>query len=490
MKISKLIISSYTRQWLIKSLPMALLAVLILSACEDPKEIGGNLIETQLSTTYVDTFTVNLSTVLLDSNETANSNTLLVGAFDDPYFGKVNGATYFEMAVADTNQLVDGEINREYVFDSVRFEATYNYFYGDTNRLVTLRIHELTDTLAASVTPFSNSATPKVSGAVAEFRFRPRPTLLAKPTTGTDTNLVRQFGTLALKLDQSSRTLGSKFIAFTRNRKSFGNYHGLALTSIINDNSVMLGFNPASANIVSYYRYKSKVGNVVTGRDTILSGNYKIGLRFIDRLNQVNLQKTGVLTQLRKPGDLIQSKNANGDAFLHPITGMALKIDLPYITEFRKKGGQFAINRAELILEPKANTVTDLTPPPPSVGVYSCTPKNQLIRNKVKTNSVETEVLSSIQLDDRTGAVANALYNSDKKQYSINLTRFLQTYLSNFSKIDFNGFLVTTPYSSANIPGANGVDQGTTTFISHTTINRAVLNGRTAKLKIYYTAAK
>ena len=47
---------------------------------------------------FSDTSTVSISTVRLDSVMTGSASRMLVGSFDDPFFGKMQAATFFQTA--------------------------------------------------------------------------------------------------------------------------------------------------------------------------------------------------------------------------------------------------------------------------------------------------------------------------------------------------------------------------------------------------------
>jgi hypothetical protein len=74
------------------------LGALLLSACQDSLELGVNLVdEDRTQVQVVDTLRVESSSLLIDSMYTGNGPRMLVGEYEDPYFGKVSSQTYFDV---------------------------------------------------------------------------------------------------------------------------------------------------------------------------------------------------------------------------------------------------------------------------------------------------------------------------------------------------------------------------------------------------------
>src|SRR5882672_3657806 len=90
--------SRQSRQSILFLLPV--IVILLLAGCQKPSINFGTSFANNSTTNVVvvDTFSVDLTTVLVDSFPTAGTGVALLGKYKDPYFGTVTSRTYLQVS--------------------------------------------------------------------------------------------------------------------------------------------------------------------------------------------------------------------------------------------------------------------------------------------------------------------------------------------------------------------------------------------------------
>ncbi len=133
---------------------------LIFFSCEksnlpNSKTIGANLIESDARIIMIDTFKVELSTVIIDSMVTSGFNQMLVGNYSDGEFGIITAQSYFEIGLPTAEY-----ITSESVFDSLELVLHFSgYSYGDTTQLQTMKVYRLSEPMVESSTGYFYNTT-------------------------------------------------------------------------------------------------------------------------------------------------------------------------------------------------------------------------------------------------------------------------------------------------------------------------------------------
>ena len=103
--------------------------------------IGKEFVESKTNLKILDTFKIDLSTVLYDSLATSGTGVVFVGDYNDSDFGTIKSKSYFELAFPTYDVIEDLA-----EFDSAAFILGYSgYIYGDTTALMSISIHQLTE---------------------------------------------------------------------------------------------------------------------------------------------------------------------------------------------------------------------------------------------------------------------------------------------------------------------------------------------------------
>src|SRR5579862_2817953 len=109
-------IHKYPTKRLLFFLSFFLTALFILSACQKQPvlgDFGNSYIDDNASAQVilVDTATISVSTTFVDSTATAATGFHLVGTYNDDWLGKINSASYFQVAPPPTLPTIDPRID-------------------------------------------------------------------------------------------------------------------------------------------------------------------------------------------------------------------------------------------------------------------------------------------------------------------------------------------------------------------------------------------
>jgi hypothetical protein len=122
---------------------LLIITVLLLSCNKSSNlfTIGNDFIESETNVEVIDTFGVELSTVILDSVVTSGSNAMLIGCYTDTLFGKITCNSFFQLGLPASISL-----DEDAFYDSVSLFIPYSgYYYGDTNQVLHIHVHQLTE---------------------------------------------------------------------------------------------------------------------------------------------------------------------------------------------------------------------------------------------------------------------------------------------------------------------------------------------------------
>ena len=126
-------------------------------ACKDPNTTGAGVLDDQelIGVNFVDTFALEMRTIVVDSDLTGNLNLVQFGNYLDPEFGLIEAGGYIQFRIAG-NDLSFGDTST-LSLDSVVLQLDVVGHYGDHTYPQTLRVHEITGkTLSDTVNYYSN----------------------------------------------------------------------------------------------------------------------------------------------------------------------------------------------------------------------------------------------------------------------------------------------------------------------------------------------
>jgi hypothetical protein len=341
--------------------------------------------ETRLE--IVDTFRVDLSTILVDSIITSSKQIAYVGNYEDTIFGLITSRSFFDLKYD-----IFGEIEEKAIYDSAAFILNYtSKNIGDTLYPMSVSVHRMTEQIVpinlerilynASTALFNTSS----------FNYEPEPmstvVFLPEPN-GRDTAVylnVNAFGEELFSLIRSKdeRVSSEDF---------FRNYvKGFVLTSGSVVNNAILGFAAGTEKLVDF-----------------------------------DLSRTP-LADIRENRNEVPAKLTGNKAFMQGMTGLYVKCKFPTVQNLMAGDG-WKVLKAELVVEPEKFSYEKF-PLPDSLYIYSGDKKNNMSMLRDGNNQ---HLKALFEFDD---------YLHENNRYTFDITDFILNELSD-SYFDPNQSLI------------------------------------------------
>lgn len=385
-----------------------LLVGVLLSSCADDEavyKIGDRFVKEESKIHYVDTLTVNVSTVRTDSLGATGYNTVFVGYQNDPLLGTSEAKSYVEFIPSTSLPSLDEDAIFEQL---VIYIKQTGYYSGDTTVEKTLAFHEVLEPIEPrnnnqrlySTDTFLINASP-----LATHSFKQRP-------KASREEFIKLPDALGLKwfdwLVNSNDTISNG----TSFKKQFPGLALLPVTKDLSWASTFFGYNttPADTNNVQqlqlrlYYRIRgqenssyfsftpSETSRVFTNYSVDYSGSLVDGI-----------ENTGV----------VASKNSNNLVAVQAGGSLGFRIDIPMIENLKEIHPNLSVMDARLMIKPRKGTY-DKASELPQLSVYWIDSKNL---TKVQlTDFSGNPILSTLVADDEF---------NDNTYYSIDLLGFI-----------------------------------------------------------------
>lgn len=399
----------------------------------------------------VDTATVEVSTVYVDSFVTANTNTILAGKYKDEAFGAITAQSFLQVGLPNstTYDMPNGS-----VFDSLEIILKLNKsFYGDTTVPYTVSVFQLLEPItfpSQQQYTFYNNETRAFSPTKLGSNQ-----VVVNPTT-RDTISIKLSQALGQDLfnkmqskDPVSQTL-PEFLAY---------FKGLAISGGLGNNLV-LGFNDSLKMRLHYHK-----PDVIVTKTYVDFGINQVNYQF----NNINVDRTGTpIAALNSTNRQLLSTNTHNAGFSQYISGAVVKLRFPYLANLYELPNFIKIIKAQLVIKPVPGSYAGFYTLPPRLRL-SATDQNNLLGADLSGASASGAAAvqyGNLYIDNLYGA---------QTAYTYDLTNYLQAQLST-TTTNQNGLLVLPPAQA-------------------TLFNRILIaNGNTTNYKtqvnIYYASVK
>jgi hypothetical protein len=426
----------------------------LFSCDDDPTEIGLELQESdnQIGTHFKDDFQINTSTVLLkDSIVSFGSRPVLAGRVSDGDFGTISARTFAEVSLPSNNLKFDANTGA----DSLVLSLGYTSYFGDTTAVTSLSVYELDTVFSEKRTYFTTTSLPTKSTPLGSVSFQPRPT--GTRPAGSASTTARSTPTVKIRLstELADRILAQSEKPALANQQAFVEQllKGISLAPTPGSaGGAVLGFNLQSDSTYLSLYYTSG------------TTKKRVKFPFLDvqpRFNQISVDRSGTpLAGLVNSGDIVPSGQTGDVTYLQSGTGLRTKITFTEDLSALKALGTVAINRAELVV-PVQKGLFDKSAVPPLVYLYETNETNRILT--ANDGTTPRRVL-------QRGSPAELVYNADKKEFSANITSYVQGLVYSTA---------TTPKSLLISSSVNG-----------NLINRATLSASPTdrvRLRVYYS---
>lgn len=419
-------------------------------SCEKQNiDFNSNFIDNTITNlVLVDSSTVEVSTVYVDSFVSSNTNTILAGRYKDIQFGTTSSQSFLQLGIPSATY----DIPNGSVFDSLEVILKLNKtYYGDTLSPYTISIHQLTDPItfsASQLSFYNNNSRAYNSTELGSSK------LVISPST-RDTIAIKLSSTLGKELfdklqskDGAVQTIG-EFVNY---------FKGLAIVGGSNNNLIM-GF---SDSLVMRLHYRKP--NVFEENAIIDFGLDQANYQF----NNIIADRTGTsIADLGPANKQLLSAKTNNAGYDQYISGAVVKLRFPYLKDLYQLPNFLKIIRAELDVKPVQNSFLGYYTLPPALRLSTTDQTNLLGPDLTITGGTSTIVqYGNLFIDNLYGA---------QTAYTYDVTNYLLAQLAN-TETNQNGLLVLPPNATA--------------IFNRLLIANSTNSTNKTQLKIYYASVK
>jgi len=396
------------------SLLLVTAALFVLACSKNTTEpvLGQKYIESQTGLTVIDTFSVRLSTVILDTFITSGTGSMLVGISEDDRFGKISSTAFMQLGIpASYNVKADD------VYDSLRLVLTYDqYATGDTTASQKINVYQLrekinlqdeqinTGTVALDYDPVS----------IGTLIYSPRPHCIPDTLVIPISDAIGQ--ALFSRMQENAADLSddSHFIEY---------FHGLMLQPDEAYPGAIVGFTASSAK-AGLRLYASRSG---LEREKIVNtfSLYDVSAQFNSIRHDFAATPFASLTEQRHA---LASSLTGGCSYIKGGIGVVIRVDFPTLSELllRERG---KLVEAKLMLAPQKNSYKEFELPSPLI-----------LQQADKLNRISATQIT-------TGMLTVDEFYNEETYYTFNLTDYLTRELAD-SWIDPDKGLIVSLSSS------------------------------------------
>ncbi|MEL7586289.1 MAG: DUF4270 family protein [Prolixibacteraceae bacterium] len=384
--------------------------------------IGEDLVDAKSGIVITDSFTVKLSTILLDSIPTSNTEQILVGKYTSAVSGSLEMNSYFNFDMSETVSSLDDEE----VFDSLTIELNYSgYHLGDTTLMQELKLYRLTESLelieddASQEYLFNNSSFPHEADPMGQLSFIPRP--------GRDSIEFRLSDALGLELMELVRTDAQ---AMESNEKFNDYLKGFVLKSAAESQSI-IGFTGDTSGIkLNLYTHLPELEKTEKKHIYYLAAE---GTHFNQAITDRSATPFSVLNNQREE---LPSVNSNNRTYIQGSAGVVTRVDFPTLNEIFSLDDRVMI-RAELIFVPSVEN--DMRFIPRSLQFYTTDRINRIGDNLTVTSSSQQVSVQAVLIEDK-------LY-PENSYYIADISQHLTSQLAGNFYDTNNGLMLSIPFS-------------------------------------------
>ncbi|MBP1841188.1 DUF4270 family protein [Formosa algae] len=374
--------------------------ITLLASCEadttSVSDVGEDWINNGTKVFYIDTFSVETSTYKFDSLAITGNSRYIMGAYTDPILGRIEATPYFELYTDDF------DIDEDAVFDSVALLLNYtDYYYNDTLSRQKFNVYKVLEEITPDddASYFYNTTTFKTeTTSIGSIDFLPTPIR----EDSIHFTLNNAFGKEIFEDIQDNEINNTD--EFTQK------YYGISIVSDAS-NSAVLGI-ATDSKLRIYYSIP----------DVVEDDEYYYDLTFNSSASFHNITQTTTnpdLSSLVDQSDEISSTETDNLTYIQGGSGLATRVDIPYIETINTLNGSGSIMDANLRISLKHNSNTD----------------NLSVRDSLNVYIIDQFNDTSTQLVDYTGSVVYGLQvedelNNDYVTYVISIKYFLDLKLN------------------------------------------------------------
>jgi len=375
-----------------------------MNSCKkEVNSIGIDMRDDLLGTDFIDTVTLKAYSLLEDSLNTTFTNVLL-GELHDPIFGQTKSAIYMQL-------VLDKEIkinNANEALDSIVLVLSYTGGYkGDTLDPVAIKVYKLSEDLNNTTTYYQFSTLTHDNNNLtyhANYQTCFKPSVNVK--VGSDT--ISRQPHLRVRLTDNLKSDLMRSMSSTNDLRT--TLKGLCIEATSSGASGCMGYFRMNNDYSGIILYTHRTDTTLNYQYTFSTKGTQDAITYFTHFEHDYDQSTDpqfkqmVLAEDHSIGEQVLYLQANG--------GVRTKIELPYLANLFKDQNVI-INRAELII---ANML----------------PEEVLFEhpNSLSLKYIGTDGSLNTLADENLGASFwGGVYDKDKQEYRIRLTRYVQSIL-------------------------------------------------------------
>ncbi|MGH2642689.1 MAG: DUF4270 family protein [Chitinophagaceae bacterium] len=398
------------------------LSVFTASCSNTQSDIGDTFFQSHSNILSIDTVTINMSTVYLDSIPTSGTGIALLGSYSDSIYGANTVSSYLQVG-APTVQSISSETS---IYDSLCFMLKPNhYFVGDTTEDFNITVNQLTqlpgfgenESLLFNTSSFNYDPVP-----IGYWTGKIYPHL-------TDTVSVRlsdQLGnTLLSAIENNPDRLST-------NNLFINNYlNGLMLSS--QSPNIIYGFvasGDSSALMRLYYH-----SNI--NAKTELFTNFYLANNNLQFNHITTVAGNTSFAQLNGLNKIVSASQTNHHSVLQPLSNYAIRLSFPYLQNIEHLGRYVKIISAQLILRPEPGTYSFNRPLPPALPLCAVTNYYSVLDSISGPNGVE-----------HGNPLFDYVYNNSS--YSYDVTQYITNQLQATNDYNKNDLMLILPMPAYN----------------------------------------
>jgi hypothetical protein len=302
-------------------------SLVIFTCCQETdSSIGFSGVESSIETIMVDTFTVQMSTVLLDSIHSSGTNRTLVGVYRDPILGVTTSSAYFQIA-SNTSTF---SITTGAVYDSIALLLTPDgYYYGDTTVTQRITVKQLSQDIVGRTLDknifkdvpasyffldgglYNTSKENTMEANLGTLKYKPQPNNPDSIWIRLNDDLGKEWFELARNNDQQ--------IIYSSNFLS--QFKGIKLSS---DAGAVIGFSSSKMKVRVYYHEP-------TTAEYVTNSSFDVPLYSTNtQFNQIEKDFSSTDLVSIERGKSLSSILTNNESYIQGGAGLITKLEFPY----------------------------------------------------------------------------------------------------------------------------------------------------------------
>ncbi|MDR1203105.1 MAG: DUF4270 domain-containing protein [Tannerellaceae bacterium] len=390
------------------------LLVAVTSCYDENGTYGERLVSSSFRNVQVDTSTVWVTSVLIDSLETSGKGIALAGEYIHPLWGKMLSSAFIPYQRPSYNTEADETV----VLDSLVLLLSPNgYFVGDTTMPLTIGIHQLTEKISLNDNGYlyNKSSVMYEEEPLATYTFKPKP-------RNPDLLEIRLSDALGHDLLTKFHT-GDQAVSNDRFEDYF---KGIVLIPEGESNQALIAFSVADTATAISLRYHI-TDELENNKELLFKAKTET------QFNQIVHNRTGTLMENYPSRQLeIPSDSLGNRGVLMCGTGWYVRLEFPYLNNFREQGEYVEIEQAYLKIYPEPGSYSAYNTLPDSIYLYIAD-ENNVITDAVKDYLGEEVQVGVLMKDDTF---------DENTYYYFDVTDFMQQELGASGKYKHNLQLV------------------------------------------------